>query len=127
MARRKKILPVPEPVVEAPQPPPEPVFVRKTLQRAELDALGRWAAEMRYSDLVAQIRAQELKALVAKLDPNGEIAAAEKKVAAARESELHARSRYKSAFASAGQRLGIELSDYGYDDETGLLSLLPKE
>lgn len=118
------VTPAPE-VVAEPVVPAEPRFVRKVLTRSELDALSRWAAEAKYADIYAELKERDRKALLARIDPKNELAPIDQALANARSAKAKAASKYVSVAQAASQRLGVDVTQYGYDDETGLLSTTP--
>jgi len=131
MAARKKQVKskvVVEETVVVPPAPPEPIEPpRKILTRGEIDALARWATEVHYADVIAELRERDRRELLARIDPNGQVDALDRALAAARGSRAAAKSRYLSAAEAASARLGIDVTQCAYDDETGLLTPLPKE
>lgn len=137
MARSKKSsikappAPPPEPVVEAPPapapPPVEPVFVRKVLSRAELDGLARWTAEAKYADVYLTLKERDRKELLARIDPKNELAPIDQHIANAKAAKTQAANQYMKITAAASSRLGVDVTKYAYDDETGLLTKRPTE
>lgn len=123
------VTPEPEAAV-TPEPaatpaPPEPRFVRKVLTRGELDSLARWAAEAKYADIYTELKERDRKTLLARIDPKNELEPIDKALANARAAKAKAASKYVSVAQAASQRLGVDVTQYGYDDETGLLSTTP--
>jgi len=124
MARRKKTVVEPVVVEEPPTPVEEP---RKVLTRSEMDSLARWATEVHYADVMAELRMRDRRELLARIDPKGELEAIDRNLDLARTARATSKSKYLSVAASASNRLGVDVTQYAYDDETGVLTLIPKE
>lgn len=118
-------VPTTTPVSEPPAPPPEPRFVRKVLSRAELDGLARWAAEAKFADAYTELRERDRKALLARIDPKDELAPIDRALTNARAAKAKAAAKYMSLAEAASRRLGVDVTQYAYDDETGILSPTP--
>lgn len=115
----------PQAPVEAPPAPQEPRIVRRCLTRSELDALARWAAEAKYADIYAELRERDRKTLLARIDPKNELAPIDQALANAKAAKAKAAAKYMTVAETASKRLGVNVTDYAYDDETGLLSTTP--
>ena len=110
---------------ESPAAPAEPRFVRKALMRQELDGLARWAAEAKYADIYTELKERDRRTLLARIDPKNELAPIDQALANAKAAKAKAAARYMSVAEAASRRLGVNVTEYAYDDETGLLSTTP--
>lgn len=115
----------PPPSPSEAEAPKEPRVVRKVLTRAELDGLARWAAEAKYADAYAELRERDRKTLLARIDPKDELSPIDRALTNARAAKTKAAAKYMSIAETASRRLGVDVTQYAYDDETGLLSLTP--
>ena len=79
--------------------------------RAETEALRARAASCK----------SKTDALLAKLDPKGEIVASIEEQQRFNAAAALAESRHASLTAEIGKRLGIDMGRYSFDDETGIL------
>lgn len=110
---RKKRTVAPAPVV--PDVPKLPALTQEELLRLRLlDTEARLAAQEGQNTL------HERAALLAKIDPQGRLAAIEAKRVSCGERERNARLGYKEALEAASKRLGIDLaSGCAIDPQTG--------
>jgi hypothetical protein len=61
------------------------------------------------------------RALMAKIDPQGHVEKLDSRLVALREESRTNENSYKTLMADVEAKLGIKMSDYSYDDETGAL------
>lgn len=113
-----------EVTVEAKAPAVTPVInppARLFISKEEAARMLAYGCEVRMHDAEAQLAKLTHDVLVAKLDPKGMIAEQAAKFRNSSGQWNDCKKRYEDFKKSIGDRLGIDLSKYSYDDDTGEL------
>lgn len=97
------------------------------LSSADLDHLSRWDAEVRAANALLLLRQNELEIVSEKIDPQGILRAAQQAFRAARASADTTKARYLEVSKEIGSKMNVNMAEYAYDDETGVLNKLPDD
>lgn len=92
-----------------------------SLTEVELLKLKLAEAEMKCANLSANIKLMERNAYVTKIDPENKLGQIEAEIRSFLERASQSKNKYNETIASVESRVGIKMSDYSYDDETGTL------
>lgn len=110
---------------QAQEPIPQVVsedYIRPSLKQEELLLLRALEAETKAMSLEARIIAIEKAALLRKIDPENKIEQMNQGIDARKEIARKKKLLYVAAISKIEKRLGISMSEYSFDDETGTLT-----
>lgn len=113
MARKKKT----EEAVEIPA-------VAYTLSREEALEARALLAEADRDNLKIQLAVAQRREYIRQIDPENNLGKYETLMRESAESSARAKAKYNELFESVEKRLNIKMSDFSWDDETGLLTPL---
>lgn len=115
------------PVEAAPNEPPPPRIsdpeAPKLLKMTSEECLRIRLYEsetVRYG-MEAQLKQARRAAYLRQIDPNGELAKMEAEIKALSERSIGARKQYVNVVKAVEGRLSVKLSEYSFDDDTGIL------
>jgi hypothetical protein len=91
------------------------------LTELELAKMEKLSTQIRAVDSEQVITLSQRNAYIQKIDPSGVLSKLEAKVNALKQERQEAESSYRSVSADVEKRLNIKLSEYAYDDVTGVL------
>ena len=91
------------------------------MEPIEIAKIMRYQAEFEALKARADIYKMQSEALIVKLDPKGEIKASLDEQQRFMAAAALVSARYAEVRESVGKRLGIDMSKYSFDDETGVL------
>lgn len=101
------------------KPSREPVVTQLT--ETELLRMEKLSTQIRACDGDQMITLSQKNSYIAKIDPQGVLARFDQKLTALRQERGEAEVEYKAVTEAVEKRLGLKLSDYAYDDKTGIL------
>lgn len=110
---------------QAQEPIPQVVsedYIRPSLKQEELLLLRALEAETKAMSLEARIIAIEKAALLRKIDPENKIEQMNQGIDTRKEAVRRKKLLYVAAISKIEKRLGISMSEYSFDDETGTLT-----
>lgn len=91
------------------------------LTELELAKMEKLSTQIRAVDSEQVITLSQRNAYIQKIDPSGTLSKLEAKVNALKQERQEAEAAYRGVSADVEKRLGIKLSEYAYDDVTGVL------
>jgi len=102
---------------------------KKGLTLSDLDTqkLARYSLEFELLEQKVAVQRLLRDAFLAKVDPQGVLAKLDAKIQELTRNHHTARQKYTEIRKNIGDSLGIDLSEYSYDDESGVLHIIPKE
>lgn len=130
MAPRKKSLPLSENTNPKPKSPrgkkaaqPDTGGSPATLALSETERLKirTYLAEYRRYNAEATLRLMEKQALLRQLDPDNKLGLLDQAIRGASESAAKAQAQHNETLADVEKRLGINIKDFSFDEETGRL------
>ena len=89
--------------------------------------LLRWEAQMQAYQSDILNRNIALNAFIKSVDPSGQISKQQQAITATQAELVRARTAYEDARGSIEKKLGIDLRDYSFDTESGVLHEIPVE
>ena len=109
------------------QPDPETVSHMGTLRLSDVTRLTllHLDAEVRVADGEIVIHATSLNAFIKSIDPEGRIVKMQTELQALVQRRDQMKNRYKDTVKEAGIQLGVTMSDYSFDEGTGILHQAP--
>jgi hypothetical protein len=97
----------------------EPIHL--SLDASSLDRLLRFDAEARVLSGAIELEKLKREIVLAKLDPNGLLAKYDAKIRALTQDYQKSRETYERVQKTLGEGLGVDLTKYAIDDESGIL------
>jgi hypothetical protein len=103
----------------------DPVTLK--LNELELAKLEQFSSKIRACESERMVVLSQKNAYIQQIDPGQNLAKFDAKMAALRQEREDADSGYQIVSKTVGDRLGIKLSEYAYDDVSGQLNHLAPE
>jgi hypothetical protein len=97
------------------------------LTELELAKMEKLSTQLRACDGEVMITLSQKNAYIHQIDPQGAIQKFDQKINALKQERVEAEMEYKTVSAGVETRLGIKLSDFAYDDKTGVLRNIAEE
>lgn len=92
------------------------------LNREEIHALEKAQLQAELAGVRFQLVQAMKREYIAKIDPQGNIAAMDDQAKRLSADASEAKQSYANTVAAIEKRLGVKMSDYAWDDETGVLT-----
>lgn len=91
------------------------------LTEVELLKVEKLTSQLRACDNEIVLTQATKNAYIQQIDPQGQLGKFDSKIQALKRERMEAEATYKELSSKVNARLGIDLKDYAYDDNTGVL------